>query len=210
MSSPSTHQQSAFYTFDGIGHDVERERAKDRCYGLLKLDRNVWDYGNFVMSSSIAEWGGATLYIEPGIPLDDVPWAVGGAVVVSGRVKAMIEAMAPMQAQFLPIEVVRSGWRLEDLSEFVIDTPSASPIQFPPGHGYWIVNSLLEIECMDWQAASGSFSRIRVIQSLVPADAQLFRVRGRPSQLVCRQAFRREFFSNGFKGGQFGAISHVG
>lgn len=196
-----------FYRLSEFGHDPDREHEDDRCFGYLELDRNIWKYGGFCSSEPINDWGGGRFVIEPGTPLDDMPGNTKGAFIVSTRLKELIERHAPGQAQYLPISVTEATWDLNLDGVFTMD--EAGCCQIGETGDYWIMNTLREVDCMDWPRAEENLWGITIQADKVPDDVLLFRLKGRATATICRRRLRELCDEAGIRGPQFREALHV-
>jgi len=119
--------------------------------------------------------------------------------VVSGRVKALFEGLAPGAVQLLPV-------RLEFMDKPVADSP------------YWIMNLLRMIDCVDesrsnWSIGYGGLKSYRswiLDKSRIPSDAMIFRVLNAESSVVVTDEARKRVEQVGITGVGFAELGYLG
>lgn len=194
-----------FYRLTDTGHDPDREHPSDRCVAYLDRTDNPWKFGNFSGSKWIEGWTGGTLVFQPGMKLEDMPWTIGN-MVASTRLKNFLELHAPGHVQFLPIALKEATWALIDMSDFKIYEEGSKLIS--ESGDYWIMNTLHEVDCMDWPKAKKNIWGTSIDSSRVPPEIQLFRIKGEWSEAYCRRSIRELCDEAGIRGPQFRVVEH--
>ncbi|MBS0197688.1 MAG: hypothetical protein JSR77_13115 [Planctomycetes bacterium] len=196
-----------FYRLTSTGEDPEHEKPADRCFGHAVLSEGISIFDLFD-SKEIRDWKHGTLFVEPGVRLDDLPWNTANQLIVSDRLKALLEDLAPRQVQYLPMKVIRAKWKLVDLSRFVVQR-KGSRILAPLG-SYWLMNTLMEVDCMNVELAKTDLYRTCIETSRVPPNVQVFRIKGRAASAFCRRKVREACVAAGMRGVQFRWVMHTG
>ncbi|MBS0197690.1 MAG: hypothetical protein JSR77_13125 [Planctomycetes bacterium] len=196
----------AFYRLSSTGSDPNIEGPGDRCFGLLRMPTGftMWDLHD---SKPLQGWTEGLLVVEPGIPIDDAPWNTKDELVVSNRLRELLEFIAPGQAQYLPMSLKRARWEVVDMSKFVVHEEGAEMIGGPGD--YWMMNTLVEVDCMDWKLAKSSPWRSAIDVAKVPGDVQLFRIADQRSVVYCRRRVREVCVEAGIRGLQFREVLYT-
>jgi hypothetical protein len=134
------------------------------------------------------------------VPLEDVPWCDCFSPIVSAKVRQVLEARAPSQVQFLPVEL--------------------SVERALPPITYWLVNTLRVLECYHpklskWKVLSvpsktwWSFSKLVIDRSRVPENIAIFREVHCSTPIIIRTELRRALEVAGVTGAQFYPIDEA-
>jgi hypothetical protein len=126
----------------------------------------------------------AVLYyeVEPSAPPEDCPWA-GMGLVVSSRLRSIVEEMDPNAAQFLPVTI-----ELLNKQKLVGQ--------------YFLMNILQEVDCIDEEGST--VVQACVVRARVPDHCHVFRVKHkRLGDRIASDEFRKRVIREGITGIQF-------
>lgn len=116
-----------------------------------------WEYDfdwQFNRCSRISDWSASSAVLScPKTKVyEDMPWTIGGTLVVSDRLRALIEKRDASLAQFLPV---------------TMEGPGAADLPW----NYWILNLLKSCDCLDkprsmneYDDGSGAFVEQEVVE----------------------------------------------
>jgi hypothetical protein len=135
-------------------------------------------------------------------PLEDMPWSIGSAPIVSDRLKRILEKHAPQHGEYWPVEIYGRH----------ADTG---------GMNYWLVNWLRVVDCFDRSASDYDivqdhagdsryrFRKLVITEAAVPRRAKLFRVLHFPEIQIVRRNLLMTIAAAGITGYQTYPIEYV-